>query len=67
MRQSEFLVDKDIQMIRELEDIPQEKLAEDLGVARTTVERWERQEVQISEANQEKIMILEKAFIVEKH
>lgn len=51
----DFLVDKDIQMIRELRDISQGKLAEELGVARTTVERWEQQEVEISETNAEKL------------
>jgi len=55
MRQKEFMVDKDIQMIRELRDISQERLAADLGVARTTVERWEQQEVEISETNIEKL------------
>ena len=55
MIQKEFLVDKDIQMIRELRDISQGKLADELGVARTTVERWEQREVEISEANTEKL------------
>ena len=50
-----YIVDKDIQVIRELRDMTQDDFAKDIGVSRSTIERWEGNEVEISEVNIEKI------------
>ena len=50
-----YLVAQDIQVIRELCGISQEDFAKELEVSRSTIERWENDEVEVSESNIEKL------------
>lgn len=50
---NKFLVKQDLMLIKELSDISRSSLAKDLGVSLSTVERWESNEVTMSDANKE--------------